>query len=119
MSQSRADASLPEIKAAIGCPDQNLVDVDNALEGLASTCFYLNWERNRYRFGLAPNLNQILVNRRGSVAHKAMEDRIKKQTQTLFDKNKQIDRNFFPERSNDIASRPVLNVDGPLRSRLR
>ncbi len=110
MSQARADASLPEIKAAIGCPDQNLVDVDNALEGLASTCFYLNWERNRYRFGLAPNLNQILVTRRGSVAAKAMEERIKKQTQSLFDKNKQVDRNFFPERSNDIPSRPVLTL---------
>lgn len=115
MSQSRADASLPEIKTAIGSPDQNLVDVDNALEGLASTCFYLNWERNRYRFGLSPNLNQILVTRRGSVAPKAMEDRIKKQTQTLFDKNtvdgsKQIDRNFFPARSNDVPSRPVLTL---------
>jgi hypothetical protein len=110
MSQSRADASLPEIKAAIGCPDQNLVDVDNALEGLASTCFYLNWERNRYRFGLAPNLNQILVTRRGSVAAKAMVERIKKQTQTLFDKTKQVERNFFPERSNDIPSRPVLTL---------
>ena len=115
MSQSRSDASLPEIKAAVGSPDQNLVDVDNALEGLASTCFYLNWERNRYRFGLSPNLNQILVTRRGSVAAKAMEDRIRKQTQTLFDKSttegsRQIDRNYFPERTNDVPSRPVLTL---------
>lgn len=110
MSQSRADASVPEIKSAIGSPDQNLVDVDNVLEGLASTCFYLNWERNRYRFGLAPNLNQILVTRRGAVAAKAMEERIKKQTQALFDKSKQIERKYFPERSNDIPSRPVLTL---------
>jgi hypothetical protein len=115
MSQSQADASLPEIKAAVGSPDQNLVDVDNALEGLASTCFYLNWERNRYRFGLSPNLNQILVTRRGAVVAKTMEERMKKQTQTLFDKNttegsRQIDRNYFPVRSNDVPSRPVLTL---------
>ncbi len=115
MSQSRSDATLPEIKAAIGSPDQNLVDVDNTLEGLASTCFYLNWERNRYRFGLSPNLNKILVTRRGSVANKAIDERIKKQTQLLFDKNttdgcRQIDRNYFPTRSNDVPSRPVLTL---------
>lgn len=115
MSQSRSDASLPEIKTAVGQPDENLVEVDNVLEGLASTCFYLNWERNRYRFGLTPNLNQILVTRRGSVAPKAMDERIKKQTQILFDKNtadgaKQIDRNYFPARSNDIPSRPALTL---------
>jgi hypothetical protein len=115
MSQSRMDASLPEIKAAVGSPDQNLVDVDNALEGLASNCFYLNWERNRYRFGMSPNLNQILVNRRGSVKPNEIADRIKAQTQKLFDKNttegcRQIDRNYFPVRSNDVSSRPVLTL---------
>lgn len=115
MSQSRSDATLPEIKTAVGQPDENLVEVDNVLEGLAGTCFYLNWERNRYRFGLTPNLNQILVTRRGSVAPKAMDERIKKQTQILFDKNtvegaKQIDRNYFPARSNDIPSRPALTL---------
>jgi hypothetical protein len=115
MSQSKADASMPEIKTAVGGPDQNLVDVDNVVEGLASTCYYLNWERNRYRFGLAPNLNQILVNRRGAVSTKAIEDRIKKQIQTLFDKNsgegsRLLDRNYYPARSNDVSSRPVLTL---------
>ncbi len=115
MSQAKADASVTEIKTAVGSPDQNLVDVDNVLEGLANTCFYLNWERNRYRFGMAPNLNQILVTRRGEVRAKDMDDRIKKQTQALFDKNtvegaKLLDRKHFPERSSDIPNRPVLTL---------
>ncbi len=115
MSQSRADASTPEIKTAVGSPDLNLADLEHALEGLANTCFYLNWERNRYRFGLSPNLNQMLVTRRGSIADKAIEDEIKKRTQALFNKNateaaKQIDRTYFPQRSNDVASRPVLTL---------
>ena len=71
----------------------NLVDVDNVLEGLASTCYYLNWDRNRYRFGLSPNLNQILVTRRGAVQAKDIDERINKQTQKLFNQGtKQIDR---------------------------
>jgi len=63
-SQAKADASLPEIRAAVGNADINLADVETVLEGLVETCYSLNWDRNRYRFGLRPNLNQILVTRR-------------------------------------------------------
>jgi hypothetical protein len=122
MSQAHADASVPEIKTAIGSPDQNLVDVDNALEGLAGSCYYLNWDRNRYRFGLTPNLNQILVTRRGAIDGKRIDDRIKKQTQLVFDKKttdatKLIERKYFPTRSNDVPPRAALTlcVMGPDR----
>src|SRR5438270_6377259 len=77
MSQARADATVPEIKTAVFGPDTNLVDLDNVLEGLATTCYYLNWDRNRYRFGLSPNLNQILISRRGAVQPKVIEERIR------------------------------------------
>ncbi len=113
MSQAKAEASLPEIRAAVGSPELNLVDVDNVLEGLVGTCYYLVWDRNRYRFGLSPNLNQILVTRRGAVQAKEILERIKKETQELFDKGptrQQIDRKYFPERSNDVPNRPVLTL---------
>jgi len=111
MSQSKAEAALPEIRSAVGNPDLNLVDVDNVLEALVSTCYYLNWDRNRYRFGLTPNLNQILVTRRGAVQPREIAERIKKETQDLFNKGtKALDRRFFPERSNDVPNRPVLTL---------
>jgi Protein of unknown function (DUF499) len=115
MSQAKADATVPEIKIGVFGPDLNLADLDDVLEGLASTCFYLNWDRNRYRFGLTPNLNQILVNRRGAVQPKAIEDRVRQQTQKLFDKHsveasRQVERKFWPSRSNDVPSRPVLTL---------
>jgi len=111
MSQAKAEAALPEIRAAVGNPDLNLVDVDNVLEGLVGTCYYLNWDRNRYRFSLSPNLNQILVTRRGAVQTKEITERIKKETQELFHKGtKALDRRFFPERSNDVPNRPVLTI---------
>ena len=111
MSQSKAEASLPEIRTGVSGPDLNTADVDNVLEGLAGSCFYLNWERNRYRFGLAPNLNQILVTRRGAVEDKRIEERIKKDTEALFQPgSKELDRRFWPKRSNDVPNRAVLTM---------
>jgi hypothetical protein len=115
MSQAKADATLPEIKTDVFGPDMNLADLDNVLEGLATTCYYLNWDRNRYRFGLSPNLNQILVSRRGAVQPKVIEERIRQQTQKLFDKHtvdasRQIDRKYSPARSNDVPNRPMLTL---------
>ncbi|MBY0524639.1 MAG: DUF499 domain-containing protein [Gemmataceae bacterium] len=115
MSQAKADATVPEIKTDVFGPDMNLADLDNVLEGLATTCYYLNWDRNRYRFGLSPNLNQILVSRRGAVQPKVIDERIRQQTQKLFDKHsveasKQIDRKYWPARSNDVPSRPMLTL---------
>jgi len=110
-SQAKADASLPEIRAAIGNPEINLADVETVLEGLVGTCYYLNWDRNRYRFGLRPNLNQILVTRRGAISPKAIEARVGKTTDDLFREGpKFLDRRFFPERSNDLPDRPQLTL---------
>lgn len=114
-SQSRAEASLPEIKTDVCGPDINTADVDTVLEGLAGSCFYLQWERNRYRFGLSPNLNQVLVTRRGGVQEKAIEDRIREQTEKVFRKNstdacKFIEREFFPKRTNDVKEVPKITL---------
>src|SRR5207302_3603768 len=115
MSQARADATVPEIKTDVFGPETNLADLDNVLEGLTGTCYYLSWERNRYRFGLTPNLNQVLVSRRGAVQAKAIDELVRQQTQKLFDKHtveasKQVDRKYFPARSNDVPNRPVLTL---------
>jgi hypothetical protein len=114
-SQSRAEASLPEIKTDVCGPDINTADVDTVMEGLASSCFYLQWERNRYRFGLSPNLNQVLMTRRGGVQDKAIDDRIRKRTEEIFRKNstdscKLIEREFFPKRSNDVKEVPKITL---------
>ncbi len=96
-------------------PNINIADVDTVLEGLVATCFYLQWDRNRYRFGLSPNLNHMLVTRRGGVQNKAIEERIGEQTEKLFRKNstdacKFIEREFFPRRSNDVKEIPKITL---------
>ncbi len=114
-SQSRTEASLPEIKTDVCGPDVNTADVDTVLEGLVSSCFYLQWDRNRYRFGLSANLNQVLSSRRGSVSEKAIDERIRKRTEEIFRKNgteatKFVEREFFPSRSNDVKEVPRITV---------
>ena len=110
-SQNKAEASLPEIRAAVGDPDTNLADVETVLEGLTAACYYLNWDRNRYRFGLRPNLNQILVTRRGAVDLKAIDARVRKTTEDLFREGpKFLDRRFMPDRSNDVPDRAQLTL---------
>lgn len=118
-SQGKAEASAPEIKTAVGEPDLILAEVDNALEGLVNTCFYLSWDRNKYRFSLRPNLNQMLVARRGAVKPASIDERIKKEIENLFKEgSKDIDRRYFPVRSNDVPDRPeltlvVMGMDSP------
>ncbi len=114
-SQTRAEASLPEIKTNVCGPDVNTADVDTAIEGLAGTCFYLQWERNRYRFGLTPNLNQVLVTRRGSVQQKGIDERIRQQTQAVFrdnrtDTGKYVELEFFPKRSSEVREVPRITL---------
>lgn len=116
-SQSQAEAAISEIKTGIGGPEVNLANTDTVLESLSSSCFYLNLERGRYRFGLAPNLNQVLVSRRGAVQDKAILEIVNKEVQTLFEKDRkavdafrEVDRKFFPSRSTDIPSQPRLTL---------
>jgi hypothetical protein len=108
-SQTRMEASVPEIRAAVGNPELNLADVETVLEGLTATCFYLNWDHNRYRFGLRPNLNQMLVTRRGAMKDKDIEARSQQTTLDLFKAgSKAVDRRCFPAKSNDVPDRPQL-----------
>ena len=110
-SQTKAEASVPEIKTAVGEPDLILAEVDNVLEGLSNTCFFLSWDRNRYRFSLRPNLNQMLVARRGAVKQSSIDECIRKEIENLFKEgSKDIDRRYFPARSNDIPDRPELTL---------
>jgi hypothetical protein len=110
-NQAKAEATVSEIRSAVGGPDLNLADVETVLEGLTSTCFYLVWDHNRYRFGLRPNLNQMLVVSRGTVKQKDIDERLKQEVTELFkDGAKGVDRRFFPQRSNDVPDRAQLTV---------
>jgi len=110
-SQRRAEATVPEIKTALGGPGFNSADVETVLDGLASSCFYLECERNRYRFGVKPNLNQMLAQSRGNVKPKDIDARIRGDIEIVFkDGAKGVDRKYVPQRSNDVPDRAQLTL---------
>lgn len=109
MSQAKAVASLPEIRTAVGGPDLNLVHVEQVLDDLTSNCFYLNWDKNKYRFGLTPNLNQMLSTRRGAVKDADIDEAVREVTEKVFAKKPaKVDCKFHVRRSNDVPDKPVL-----------
>lgn len=111
--QLKTEAALGEIKAAAGGPGVNMADVDHVLDGLIANCYYLNIDRNRYRFSVTPNVNKILTDRRAAVQPKQIDDLLRKEIEATFRvkvKDYELDVRPFPERTNDVPDRPLLTL---------
>ena len=107
---TRTQATIPEIRMAVAEPDLDIGNVETVLDTLATDCYYLSIEKNKYRFSLSPNLNKILADRRANVQSNRINERVKIEIQKLFHTNQNIDIVFFPEKSSAIANRPVLTL---------
>ncbi len=111
--QSKHRASVPEIKMAVGSPDLLLPNVDTVLEELVRSCYYLSQDGNYYKFSLSPNLNKILTDRRASVQSSAIDQRIKKEIETIFKggpRDIDFDRRYWPDKTNGVPDRPELTL---------
>ncbi|MBN8644244.1 MAG: ATP-binding protein [Planctomycetes bacterium] len=111
--QLKTEAALGEIKSAAGGPGVNMADVDHVLDGLITNCYYLNIDRNRYRFSVTPNVNKILTDRRAAVQPKQIDDLLRKEIEAAFRvkvKDYELDVRPFPERTNDVPDRPLLTL---------
>ncbi|RJX26498.1 MAG: DUF499 domain-containing protein [Dethiobacter sp.] len=108
--QLRTEATVPEIRLAVGEPGLDMGNVEMALEALESSCYFLSTERNRYRFSLTPNLNKLLADRRASIGLDSINERVQKEIQNVFNKSNTFKPLFFPEKSNQIPDRPALTL---------
>jgi len=104
------NATLGEIRLALGEPDLDLGNVETALEALRCECYYLTAEGSRYRFSLRANLNKVLADRLGSVADENVDEAIGKQVHSLFPSGHGAERFVFPEDSSVVPDRPVLTI---------
>lgn len=116
--QQKGEATLPEVRLAVGEPGMDLASVDQCLEALGDACYYLHGEKGRYRFEFKANLNKLLADRRASVAAQGIEEQIRTAIRDEFGKGAGIERIFFPEKSADIPDRATLAlaVMGPDRA---
>ncbi len=111
--QSKHRASVPEIKAAVGAPDLLLPNVDTVLEEMVRSCYYLSQDGNYYKFSLNPNLNKILTDRRAGVQEAAIDQRLKKEIETVFKtrpKDVDLDYRPWPAKTKDVPDRPELTL---------
>lgn len=109
----RLFASVSEIRAAVCSPDVIMTDVEHVLEQLVSSCYYLSQEGNQYKFGLTPNLNKILTDRRAGIAKQAIEQRVRKEIETVFKagpKGLELERKHAPAQTSDVPDRPELTL---------
>lgn len=108
--QQQKEATLPEIRLAVGEPALDVGNIETVLEELTTHCYYLRVEKNRYKFSLTPNLNKLLSDRRASILQKQIDERVREEVQLVFRTKQEIDHIFFPERSNQIPDKPALRL---------
>jgi len=108
--QQRGEATLPEVRLAVAEPDLDIGNVEQSLEALADTCYFLSAEKNRFRFSFQPNLNKLLADRRASVLANAIRDRVRVEVEKVFGTGKGFDRVYFPERTNQVPDRAALTL---------
>ncbi|MEW5890309.1 MAG: DUF499 domain-containing protein [Pseudomonadota bacterium] len=103
------EASVPEIRLAVGQPEIDIGNIETVLEALADACYYLNVEKTRYKFSLKENLNKRFADRRATVQGPQVDEEIKREIQKIFAPKEFVERVFFPEKSIQISDRPVIS----------
>ena len=105
---TKSEATLPEIRLAVGHPELDLGNVETALDALTDRCYYFNVERKNYKFSLRENLNKRFSDKRANIATTLIEETARQEIQKRFATKEGIERVFFPEKSIQISDRPVL-----------
>lgn len=108
--QLKGEATLPEVRLAVAEPDLDIGNIEQCLESLSETCYYLTAQKNRYRFTFQPNLNKLLADRRASVPNNSVRDRVRSEIQKVFAAGRGAERVYFPEKSAQAPDRPALTL---------
>jgi hypothetical protein len=78
------EASIPEIRLAVGEPESDIGNIETVLEALTDSCYYLNVEKTRYKFSLKENLNKRFADRRATVQGGQIDEEVKREIQKIF-----------------------------------
>jgi uncharacterized protein DUF499 len=108
--QTRDEATVPEIRLAVGEPELEIGNIETCLESLTEACYFLTVERTRYQFSLKENLNKRFADRRASIQPPKIDERAKAEIQKVFPKLSGVEVVPFPDQSSQISDRPILTV---------
>ncbi|HOV82546.1 MAG TPA: DUF499 domain-containing protein [Methanothrix sp.] len=102
------EATLPEVRLAVGQPDLDIGNVETVLEALKKSCYYIN-ERGS-KFSVRPGINKIFADSRASVQDSDVDEKARQAILEVFNKGKLIRHVPFPEKSNEIPDQPALTL---------
>jgi len=109
--QTRDEATVPEIRLAVGEPGLEIGNIETCLESLIEACYFLTVERTRFHFSLKENLNKRFADRRASIQPPKIDERARAEIQKVFPKLPGMEQPvYFPEQSGGITDRPVLTI---------
>ncbi|MCL8207344.1 MAG: DUF499 domain-containing protein [Actinomycetia bacterium] len=113
--QARAEATLPELRLAVGEPDLDIGSVEQALSALEESCYYLHVAGGRYRFGVRPNLNHLLADRRATIADAEVATAVWNAVTEVFQSAKGVGEADLrvvlgPEHTRDVPDEPRLTL---------
>jgi hypothetical protein len=111
--QQNAEATLPEIRLAVGAPNLDIANVETVLDGLRSDCYYLTVNQTKYRFGIHVNLNKMLADQRASIQISQIDERMQTEIQKVFatkDNRDKLAIVYFPDRPSNVANQPTLTL---------
>ena len=107
--QSRAEATVPEIRLAVAEPDLDLSHVEAVLEALATNCYYLSADRDHYRFSTTPNLVKLFNDRRAMIDAKVVKERVQQEVKAVFKAGPAVPKRVYPFES-DVPDQPELTL---------
>lgn len=107
---TRNEATVPELRLAVGEPAIDIGNIETVLETLSSSCYFLSVERNKYKFSLSPNLNKMLADRRATIKPKEISECVRAEVQSIFKNGAAVEKVLFPEKSNQISDQPALTL---------
>jgi hypothetical protein len=107
---TRTEATIPEIRLAVGCPELDLGNIETALDALTERCYYLTVERKNYKFSLKENLNKRFSDKRANIASALVDETIRAEIQKVFAAGVGVERVYFPEKTIQVADRPAITL---------
>ncbi len=113
--QVRNEATLPEVRLAVGGPEIEMGWIEDTLENLVGRCYYLDARGTAYWISHRPTLNKILSDRRAALSGPEAEEQIREKVRQAIREvfktgGAGIERRYFPEDSVDIPDVGALRL---------
>jgi hypothetical protein len=108
--QSNAEATVPEIRLAVAEPNLEIANLETVLENLRSECYYLTVNQTRYKFGIYPNLNKLLADRRANISSDLIEQRLETEIRKIFTSTQGFQVIPFPSVPSNLPNQAALTL---------